>query len=184
MVRFSSDAHLDASTSKQGVHLRSALRKRLTLAQTQFCFYYWGSLLGKRELATLAGRAPELCVRVLSSSCPALVLWPCWSSSCPSLVLLLSSSCLLSPLAALANPVSFSGPPSVRLLLLVATFANLLLSSCHGGKPRVLLLSFVQVCRQSCLSLWAPFFIIALSGPCPLLGHAVFPTSTAVFMRL
>ena len=48
--------------------------------QTNDC---WGSLLGKR-LATVSGRAPEPCVRVLSSYCPLaalanprLVLVPC-----------------------------------------------------------------------------------------------------------
>ena len=54
-----------------------------------------GSFLGKQELATLAGRGPELCVRAL---CPGLVLLlssghagqPV-SSSCPSHVLLFFS---------------------------------------------------------------------------------------------
>ena len=101
-------------------------------------------------------------VLLSSSSCPCLVLL---SSSHPPLVLVLSSSCPLlvscPPVVLLVLPsswprwrtLSFSGPPSVLLLLLVATFANalgppgvLLLSSCHGCKPRVLLLTSVQDC--------------------------------------
>ena len=44
---------------------------RLFFSQT---VYSWGSLLGKKELATVFGRALKPCVRVLSSCCPLLVL--------------------------------------------------------------------------------------------------------------
>ena len=77
--------------------------------------YCWGSILERKELATLTGRAPELCGWALSSSYPPLGRapelcqlcgWALWlnlllllSSSglcgwalCPGLVLLLSSS--------------------------------------------------------------------------------------------
>ena len=74
----------------------------LVYPQTVYC---WGSLLEKKELATVSGRTPEPCVEDLSSwcppgdcSCPAVVLWPCWptlSSSCPPGVLSLSPFCPL-----------------------------------------------------------------------------------------
>ena len=74
------------------------------IPQTVYC---WGSILAKKELATLTGRAPELCgwalcpglVLLLSSvaglcsvsrPCPPLVLCGGWAL-CPGLVLLLSS---------------------------------------------------------------------------------------------
>ena len=63
----------------------------LLFPQTVYC---WGLILEK-ELATLTGRAPELCLcfRVLSSSCPflgrapELCGWAVWAL-CPGLVLL------------------------------------------------------------------------------------------------
>ena len=79
-----------------------------------------GSLLGKKELATVAGRAPKRCVRVLSSCpwclqlsccCPSLVM----SSSGLSVVLLLSCSLRCFPRQGL-------GPrPKKRLTLILAT---------------------------------------------------------------
>ena len=50
------------------------------------------SLLGKEDLATVSGHAPEPCVRVLSSSCPPGVRF--LSSSRSRGVLLMSFSCL------------------------------------------------------------------------------------------
>ena len=52
-------------------HSNSGLCRFILFPKTVYCR---DSLLGKRLLATLAGHAPELCVRVLSSSCPAVVL--------------------------------------------------------------------------------------------------------------
>ena len=63
---------------------------RFFFPQTVYC---WGSILEKEELATLTGRAPELCGWAL---CPGSV-----ARSCPPLVLLLSFSC---PLSALTSP--------------------------------------------------------------------------------
>ena len=56
------------------------------LPQTVHC---WGSILEKKELATLTGRAPELCGWAL---CPGLVLLlSSVAAVCPGLVLLLAA---------------------------------------------------------------------------------------------
>ena len=99
------------------------------------------------------------------SSCHPLVLLS--SSSCPSLVLLSSSGCILFSLS--------SSPPPLVLLVRWPRWRTLCLppassghvfepcgssgrsplSSCHGRKPRVLLLLFVQVCLSCLSTLWA-----------------------------
>ena len=83
-------------------------------------------VLGKQELATLAGRAPELSpgragplVLLSSSSCSLLLLLLplvlLFSSSCPPLVLLLSSSCPFLVLLFLSS----SCPPLLLYFLVV-----------------------------------------------------------------
>ena len=88
---------------------RRGLKKASTrqLRAVPFTVFHTNSLLlgyslRKKGLATLADRAPELCVQApcpvsrlcvwaLSGSCPPLVPWPHWPTLCPPLVLLLSS---------------------------------------------------------------------------------------------
>ena len=79
---------------------------KIVFPQTVYC---WGSILEKKELGTLTGRAPELCGRALS---PVVLLL---SFSCASLVLLLSFFC----------------PPPL-VLLLSSSFPSLVLL----GGPR------------------------------------------------
>ena len=120
-------------------------------------------VLGKQELATLAGRAPELSpgragplVLLLSSCCPSLVVLS--SSGCllsfssPPLVLLLSSSC---PLVVLLLSSSCPFPPILSFCLVLVVWLRwptlrpplvLFLSSSsfgRAGKPCVFLLLLV-----------------------------------------
>ena len=85
-------------------------------------FTVWGSLLGKKAGHT-GWCAHKLCVRVLSSSCPAVVLWP--AKAC---FILFSCCC---PLATLANPVSSCIPAVLWPWLR----AFVLLSSCLRPPP-------------------------------------------------
>ena len=111
--------------------------------------------LRKNALATLAGRAPELCVRAL----------------CPGLVLLLPCYC---PLVALASPVSSSGlllvflwsscPP---LVLLVSSFCSpvLLFSSLAQWIRRVLLLKGNSTKQPQRMSSPCPPAVLFLQWP-------------------
>ena len=139
----------------------------------------------------------------VSSSCPSRILL--LSSSCPSLVLFLSSWCLQLScclLAGLCPPGAFGVvtvvlflsspvPPSCRLgvLLLFPKQFPLSLSSqgfvCSVGRAAL----FRSVCPAwpglvvclSCLFTFSALLTTALSGPCPLLGHAIFSSSNCKY---
>ena len=88
-----------------------------------------GFSLSKKGLATLAGRAPELCVQAL---CPGLVLF----LNCCSLATMANRVLLLScPLAVLASPVSSSCPSSLFCPLLSSYPPAVVLFTllCEGG---------------------------------------------------
>ena len=164
--------------------------------------YCWGSILERKELATLTGRAPELCGWALwlsvaglcgwalSSSCPPLGRapqlcqlcgWALWLGSvagpCPPLVLLLAA-----PLNSVNSvAVSSSCPACPPLVLLLAAP---LVSVAGPCPPLVLLLAAplnsvnsvaglcVQALALSSSTLWWPLWLGFVSRPCPPLGRA------------
>ena len=108
---------------------------------TKACCSPSNLLLGETELAAVAGRALECCVRGFSSSCPpgagAVVFWPCWAGR----VLLLSSWCVL---LSCCCPAAVFWPrwpkPCPPLVLVLVGVPLLLSSSCPGLCPLLVFL--------------------------------------------
>ena len=122
--------------------------------QTVYC---WGSILERKELATLTGRAPDLCG------------WALWLGSvagpCPPLILLLAA-----PLNSVNSVAGLCGWPCPPLVLLLAAPLNSVNSVAVAGPcpPLVLLLAAPLNSVNSVAELcgWA------LSSSCPPLGRA------------
>ena len=135
--------------------------------QTVYC---WGSILERKELATLTGRAPELCgwalwlglVLLLSSSLSTLWLGSV-AGPCPPLGRA-PGLCQLCGWALWLGSVAGPCPP---LVLLVAAPLNSLNSVAGPCPPLVLL-----VYSNSWLGSVARLCVRVLSSSCPCLGRA------------
>ena len=116
-----------------------------------------GFSLRKKELVTVAGRAPERCVRVLSSlcppgacSCPAVVLWARWATLCPPRLL---SWCLQLYIQLLsANPVSNCCPLVDASLATAASQSPDLILPLSSSCPPVVPLLFFCWCPDGSMA--------------------------------
>ena len=129
--------------------------------------YCWGSILERKELATLTGRAPELCGWALWLSVAGLCGWAL-SSSCPPLGRA-PQLCQLCGWALWLGSVAGPCPPLVLLLAAPLNSVNSVAvsSSCPACPPLVLLLAApLNSVSVAGLCGWA------LSSSCPPLGRA------------
>ena len=125
------------------------------IPQTVYC---WGSLLGEKEWPQWLGRAPDCCVRGLSSFCPPLVL------------LVLVVDLLLS--SGRAGQVVSSSCPLIVLLVLAGLVLLLLSSSCPVP-PSCLLGVLLNLWPGSVCPAWPCFLRVCLTQPCLGLVHCL-----------
>ena len=137
--------------------------------------YGWGSLWGNKRSWPHWLAAPLN--SVLSSSCPAVGLWPLWPTPCPRQPLCVTSLSSCYSLAALANPVSSScSQSSLRCPCPVQAFVRCVGRAALSGSSLAGPCSGLSVLL---VHLVGPF-TTTFSGPCCLLGHAACSFCTAL----